>query len=70
MSYIDSLCDLWDWIVAEGIATEEELQLVTDINGFSEDTLNDIIYARTGYNDKNQYLGIDDEEEDEEEEEE
>lgn len=32
-----------------GIATDDEIKLVTDINGLTEETLNDIIYARTGY---------------------
>lgn len=41
--------ELWDNIVEYGIATERELQLVTDINGYTEKTLNDVIYARTGY---------------------
>ena len=45
---------LWDYLVEQGIATEEELQLVTNINGYSVETLNDIIYARTGYHDVEQ----------------
>jgi hypothetical protein len=32
-----------------GIATEKEIMLVTKINGFSVETMNDILYARTGY---------------------
>lgn len=40
---------VWDYIIDNGIATEDELQLVTDINGYSVDTLNDVLYARTGY---------------------
>jgi hypothetical protein len=42
---------VWDYIINNGIATEDELQLVTDINGYSVDTLNDVLYARTGYRD-------------------
>lgn len=38
------------------IATEEEIQLVMEINGRSENTINDILYARTGYRDIEQYL--------------
>ena len=45
---------LWDFIVNNSIATTEEIKLVTDINGFKEETLNDIIYARTGYRDYEQ----------------
>ena len=39
---------LWDFIVDNGIATDDECQLVTNINGFSEEAMMDIIYARTG----------------------
>lgn len=73
---------LWDFIVDNNIATESELQLVTDINGFNEETMTDIIYARTGLRSYEQckdegYSGTDeldsyyclDEEEDEDEEE-
>lgn len=45
----DKISIIWDYLVKNLIATEEELQLVTSINGFSEDTLNDVIYARTAY---------------------
>lgn len=41
--------ELWDEIINRGIATEEELQLIRAINGYNEQALNDVIYARTGY---------------------
>lgn len=44
----------WEKLVELGIATEDELQLVSDINGYSIDTLNDVIYVRTGYHDMEQ----------------
>lgn len=43
--------DIWDAIIEYGIATAEELELVTSINGYNNDTLNDVIYVRTGYRD-------------------
>lgn len=46
---------LWTLLEVYGIATEEEIDLVTNINGYSEETLNDILYARTGYRDIEQY---------------
>ena len=50
MTYKDNdAARVWDYIINNGIATEDELQLVTDINGYSVDTLNDVLYARTGY---------------------
>ena len=73
---------LWDFIVDNNIATESELQLVTDINGFNEETMTDIIYARTGLRSYEQckdegysgtyeldsYYCLDEEEEDDEDE--
>ncbi len=41
--------EIWEELIARGIATEAELQLVTDINGYSEETLMDVLFARTGY---------------------
>ena len=40
---------LWDYIKETEIATENELSLITSINGFSVDTLNSVLYCRTGY---------------------
>lgn len=40
---------IWDYIIETGIATDKELKLVTCINGYNEQALDDIIYARTGY---------------------
>lgn len=40
---------IWDKILDLDIATEEELSLVTSINGYNEESLNEVIYARTGY---------------------
>lgn len=48
--------DIWDAIVEYGIATEEELELVTAINGYHDDALNDVIYVRTGYRNIEQFL--------------
>lgn len=56
--------EVWDLLTEYGIATQEELELVTCINGYNIgalndiiyngyniDALDDIIYARTGYRD-------------------
>lgn len=40
---------IWDELINRGIATEDELRLVTDINGYSEETLWAVLYARTSY---------------------
>jgi hypothetical protein len=47
--------ELFERIINDGIATESEIDLVTDIAGYSIGTLNQIIYARTGYRDIEQY---------------
>ena len=49
MTQIENL--LYDFIRDNEIATESEIELVTNINGYSEETLNDIIRCRTGYHD-------------------
>lgn len=71
-----------DFILLNNIATEEEIRLVTQINGYNEETMYDIIYARTGYRDYeqcvsddefigtdelNEYYGLNEEEEEGEE---
>lgn len=47
--------ELFDRIIDDGIATESEINLVADIAGYSVEILNQIIYARTGYRDIEQY---------------
>ena len=47
---------VWDLLLQYDIATENELQLVTTINGYNIDSLNDILYARTGLRDIEQLL--------------
>ena len=45
---------LWVELVEMGLFTEEELKLLTCINGYSVETLNSAIYARYGYRDLEQ----------------
>ena len=47
---------VWDLLLQYDIATENELRLVTTINGYNIDSLNDILYARTGLRDIEQLL--------------
>ena len=39
--------DAWDYLVERGVATEDELQLVTDIEGYNMGALDDVVNART-----------------------
>ena len=47
---------IWEFLVEHDIATDEEISLVTDIAGYSVETLENIIYARTGLHDMEQLL--------------
>jgi hypothetical protein len=38
-----------DTLIELGIATDEEIALVTSINGTNEESYNDILFSRTGY---------------------
>ena len=40
---------IYDYLVEWQIATATEIRLVTSINGYNEESLNDILYSRTGY---------------------
>jgi len=40
---------IWDYLLEYEIATEDELRLVTSINGYNIETLNSVLFARTGY---------------------
>ena len=48
--------NIWDFIVQGGIATTDELCLVTSINGTNEDSLNSVLYSRTGYRSMQQII--------------
>jgi hypothetical protein len=60
----DDVNELYEELLDRDLFTEAELKLVTDINGYSVDTLNDALYARHGYRSLAQML--DEEYEDEE----
>ena len=48
----------YEALIEAGVATEGELALVTNINGYSLETLEAVLYARTGYRDLVDYLGV------------
>ena len=52
----DQLNHMYDTILELELATFEELELVTCINGFNEQAMNDIVYVREGYQTLDQYL--------------
>lgn len=64
---------IYDLLIELGMFTEAELQLLTKINGFNIETLEDALYCRYGYGSIDQFIeeleGEEEEEEIEEEEE-
>lgn len=40
--------EAWDTLLMLDVS-EDTLQIVTSINGYSMDTMNDILFAKTGY---------------------
>jgi len=56
MSEFANVDDMWDWLVERDIATHEELELVTNIFGYTMENLNKILYDRTGHETKEQYI--------------
>jgi len=51
--------EIHDTLIELGIATQEEICLVTSINGTNEDSYNSILYSRTGYRSLEQMNDID-----------
>ena len=47
---------IMDIIIDYGVATEDEVRLVCQIDGWNIESLNSIIFARTGYRDIDSYL--------------
>lgn len=48
--------DIWEFLVNYGIATENELQLVTCVNGYNIKALIDVLEVRTAYHSVEQYI--------------
>ena len=58
-----SIQEAWDYLIENGLASEETLQVVTSINGYSLDTLESVLYATAGYH---KFSQMDDEEDEDE----
>lgn len=44
-----NIAEMWEYLEDNGIATYDELCLITNINGYNEESLLDVLYAKTGY---------------------
>ncbi len=53
---IVAIDELWDEFLEQNLFTYEELKLITSINGYKVETLNDALYVRYGYRDLEQML--------------
>ena len=47
---MEKLNEKWDILISMGVS-KESLQLITNINGYNDTTLNDVLYARFGIRD-------------------
>ena len=47
---------LWDLLVNYELASEESLKLVTCLNGYSLETMENVLYALTGYRSYDQFM--------------
>lgn len=54
--------EYYNYLIDTNIVSEEALQLITNINGYNENTLDDVLYCVTGYRDLEQYLEAEDKE--------
>lgn len=50
-----TLDDMWEILMEYAGVSEETLQVVTSINGYSTETMYDILYAVTGFRSFEQY---------------
>jgi len=50
------VADLWSYLEDNELFTSRELELITGMNGYSVETLNDALYARYGYRSLDQML--------------
>ena len=55
-----SLKDYYDYLINNVGINEEVINCITNINGYSEETLDNILYYYTGYRDLEQYLECED----------
>ena len=49
----------WDYLIEYNYVSEDTLKVITSINGYNQETINDVIYATTGYRDIEQLTGSD-----------
>ena len=57
-----NLDEIYNYMIGYELVSNETLDIITSINGYNEDTLNDVLYCVSGYHDIKQYLEYEDRE--------
>lgn len=57
-----TLNQYYNYLIDYQIVSEETLNIITNINGYNEETLNDVLYCVSGYHDIEQYTEYEDRE--------
>lgn len=52
--------EYYDYLIDTNIVSEETLNVITSINGYNKNTLDDVLYCVTGYRDIKSYLYYED----------
>lgn len=52
----------YDYLIDYKLVSSETLDIITSINGYNEETLDDVLYVVSGYHDIEQYLEYEDRE--------
>lgn len=50
----------YNYLIDYGLVSGETLDIITSINGYTEETLDDVLYCVSGYRDIEQYLEYED----------
>ena len=56
------LGEYYNYLIDYELVSQETLDIITSINGYNEETLNDVLYCVSGYRDIEQFLEYEDRE--------
>ena len=57
-----NLEEYYNYLINYELVSNETLDIITSINGYNEETLDDVLYCVSGYRDIEQYLEYEDKE--------
>ena len=55
-----NLEEYYNYLIDYELVSEEALDIITNVNGYNEKTLDDVLYCVSGYRDIEQYLEYED----------